>query len=621
MFKAFITAMLLACAPAWATLNDVDKTQIYNKNLLSNGGFEHGKVSWTASAGTYAVTTSSPMVGKVHATWDAAASADTLTSTAVSIPAGMYGRNAVFSCLITTASGTATHTIQAYDGSNILASTTITSSTSPVRTSVNFIMPSSGSIYGRLYANADEPSIAIDDCYLGPAEGYNIGSVSQAVFVGRAYYASTASCAWSLTSTSFSDFSTTAACPSPTVSSNPGPGTILTTDADLPQITVTNLPPGIYRVEANVSVAQSGVASYSRVRLSDGTNTSPAHMYNSSNTTFEHVSVVGMFTYSSTQSSVTFKLQGASTSGTTNISNDASVSGGETVFTIYRFPLSSEQAYKPDMLAQSWSGYHDNTCSWARNSTSYGSFTADATCSLTERTNSNFGTVSTSGSVLPAITFTPKKAGRYYVCATFPQIGTAEITSNYRLYDGSTTIAEVTTVPSGTQKISTELCGIYVVSNTSAKTIELQGASNAGTITVAAGAVGNSSLEWSIFALDNQLPAPAIVNSVVNSQSAVTGIEIGQINCDGASAITSQVGSWISSVGNISAGACAITLKSNIFSSAPHCIVQGAGLTTPNTAFSITAASATSVTVDCAVTTTAADCTSADFNIMCMGPR
>ena len=130
----------------FATLNDVDKGDIFNKNLLSNGGFEKNKYGWTASAGTFAITKSSPMVGRAHATWDAAASADTLISSAT-IPTGMYGRNGVASCLFKTASGTATHTIQAYDGTNILSSVAVTSSTTPTRASANFIFPSSGSIY------------------------------------------------------------------------------------------------------------------------------------------------------------------------------------------------------------------------------------------------------------------------------------------------------------------------------------------------------------------------------------------------------------------------------------------------------------------------------------------
>jgi len=78
-----ILCYLISTLPAFATLNDVDKSQIFNKNLLPNGGFESGIAAWTPNdTADFAVTTSSPMVGLQHATWDADASADTLTYTA-----------------------------------------------------------------------------------------------------------------------------------------------------------------------------------------------------------------------------------------------------------------------------------------------------------------------------------------------------------------------------------------------------------------------------------------------------------------------------------------------------------------------------------------------------------
>jgi hypothetical protein len=96
-----------------------------------------------------------------------------------------------------------------------------------------------------------------------------------------------------------------------------------------------------------------------------------------------------------------------------------------------------------ETLAQSWSGYHDAACSWGRTNAALGAPTDDATCSLVQKNNSNFGTVSTSGNVSPAIVFTPARVGRYYVCANVSlNTGTANADVVARLSDGTTTIYE-----------------------------------------------------------------------------------------------------------------------------------------------------------------------------------
>jgi len=589
-----------------SALSTSDKTQFFEKNLLVNGGFESGRGSWTASAGTFASTTTSPMIGGVHVTWDAAASADTLTSVAVAIPVGMYGRSGVASCLITTPSGTATHSIQAYDGTNILSSVAITSSTIPSRSSANFVFPSSGNISLRIYANANEPSISIDDCYLGAAEGFNASNISQTVFIGSAYFVATTSCQWTSTA-SYADFNTTAACPGLTVESNPGPGTISTTDADLPQMTVNNLPPGVYKVEARFWVDASANKS---VRLSDGT-TAPPSSYITTGTTANYATVTGIFTYTSAGNR-TFRIQ-ASTAGVTVYSQPTIVIDSGMSFKIYRLPLSSEQAYRPDMLANSWSGYHDSTCSWARTNAAYGDPTADASCALVERTNSNFGTVSTSGSVLPAITFTPKKAGRYYVCA-LADILSNNINASAKLWDGTTTIVERGFSFSSASQSQIPLCGIYNASSTATVTLSIQTKSATGTVTIQT-ANAASAVEWSIVEISQSIPAPLLANSVVSSSNGVVKINSATLNCAAGSSIASQEGNWVSSIGNVSAGACVITLANGIYSSTPRCTANGTGA---NQIVAVTPASSTSVTVQC-ISGGGTNCASWGLNMICVG--
>ena len=156
-------------------------------NKLKDPGFEASTTSaWTASGGATTTTTTTAAnlgSGAKSYDWDSNSASQTLTSTSVSVTSGdgLSGQNGAASCRFKAASGTATHTIQAYDGTNILGSSTITSSTSGyVRTSVNFPFPASGSVSLRVVSVAsNEPEIFIDDCYLGLAEGFNTTMVTQ----------------------------------------------------------------------------------------------------------------------------------------------------------------------------------------------------------------------------------------------------------------------------------------------------------------------------------------------------------------------------------------------------------------------------------------------------------
>lgn len=616
---------LLSTLPAHAALNEVDKAFIATQNILKNPGFENGKQSWTGTDMTDVAVVSSGsnlLTGLGSVTWNSDGAAQNFRSVAVAIPKGLYGRNGVAACVIQTPSGTATHTLGAYDGSVSLVSTAVTSSTIPTRNSANFIFPSSGNIQLEfLSVAADEPLIAIDDCYLGPSEGYNTGSVSQAMFIGEASFPTTTNCIFTRTSTSLGSMTDTD-CTGPTVLSNPGPGTIQTTDTNNIDVTLNNLPPGRYRVVFNGGTIQAGTdTSTISFAVSDGTTTKGTVGAGNSDSEITQVAVEANFEYT-TAGNRTFSLYGSASSGVVNL--NIGTANRAIYFAIYRYPLTSEQAYTPDKVANSWSGYHDNTCSFTNTGATFDEFTADASCGLTTRTSSNM-TVSTSGSVLPAITFTPSRAGRYWVCAS-PEVATVTSNNNIsvQLTDGTTAIAEsnfrVYTDGSSSGRSKLTVCGIHVASSTSAQTISLYGAAASGTITIAAGGAATSAIEWSIFQIDQSLPAPLLVNSVVNPYSGVTQTASAIINCDGSSAITSQNGSWVSSVGNISTGVCTVTLAAGTFSATPICVSNYYVNTSSNAIVSNQATSSTSVSVGCR-SDTGSSCAAFDFNLICMGPK
>lgn len=554
-----------------SALTDVDKAEIYNQNLLLNNGFENGKSKWSATAGTFSYTTSSTYVlkGKASGTWDAAASGNILSSNAVTMQAGQIGRNGVATCMIAGAAVAGTMELQAYDATAaaVLAEVEVDgSNTEPVRMTINFIFPSTASsMQLRLYANADEGQAYIDDCYLGLAEGYNLGMAKpQDVFSAK-------------------------------VSST---GTVSGENADW--------------INGNGSIAST--SQYTLTFNSGFFTSSPNCEAITDNSTAFSPNIQATIHTAATSGAITVR--------TYNV-NSSAASVSDFIIHCQKAGADALQpAYRPDQVAMSWSGYHDSTCSWSRTNAAYGDPTADASCALVERTNSNFGTVSTSGSVLPAITFTPKRAGRYYVC-TFPSVSGATANANLgvKMWDGTTTIAETESLGQGStgRNFSQPACGVYVASSTSAVTISLQTKASGGAIQISA-AAGIGALEWSIFAIDNQLPAPLLINSVTNTASSVTGIEAANINCDAGSAITSQRGSWVSSVGNVSGGACAVTL-SGTYSSTPYCWAE------PNAAFASTglilstaASSSTAISVDCEDDASTA-CTSFDFNLFCLGQK
>lgn len=172
-----LSLILLMPLLAFASLSDTDRQEFWSKNLLKNGGFENGLGSdshkWAASGGALALVTngSNLLRGNDSATWDSSAAAQTLSYSALAIPNGLKGSAGIGMCKIMTPSGSATHLLEAFDGSTVLKSTTITSSTTPTYSYVSFTFPASGNIVLRLKSvNANEPLIAIDNCYLGAAD-------------------------------------------------------------------------------------------------------------------------------------------------------------------------------------------------------------------------------------------------------------------------------------------------------------------------------------------------------------------------------------------------------------------------------------------------------------------
>lgn len=640
-----------------ATLNDVDKAILVPLNILQNPGFENGKSKWTASGGTFTTVTSGTnlLTGLVSATWDSSSASQTLTSTALTIPKGLYGKNGLAYCNIQVPSGTATHTLQVYDGTNILVSTTITSSTLPTRTSVNYIHPTSGSLSLRLVSVASNESlIAIDDCYLGDAA--NISNVSQAQFVGKAVIAGTASCDWARTSSTFGAFTSTAACPGPTVQSNPGPGTIQTTDANLPRFTVNSLPPGQYRVVITGYGGTTGASNASAYTISDGTTTNGRGFAESVSTAASQFSVEAFFSYS-TSGNISFELFGASPAQTVNVYNSNALYGVE--FIIYRYPLSSEQAFtadtvawkldlnisgaNPDLGVAVQSAYiaPNNASLTMTVNTLKGSAPAGISCSSTNDNSVGSTTCSAGSEELGFVANFPR-AGLVEVCHYFNHYLSLGINGDVdatfqivRTANGSQTIAEEGGARQSSRGRTNSLitnwpvtiCGTFQIPNAAKHTIRLMYeqtvASTINSNLIMADALasnGQRDVKITARYIDQNFPAPMIRNSVVTSSSGVTGTEVAKLRCFSSSSIISQLGSWVSSIGNVSTGACTVTIAAGTFSATPYCQanISDAGFASTSASLNVIESSATSISVDCEA---GGACTDYDFNLHCQGPK
>jgi hypothetical protein len=526
------------------------------QNLLKNPDFARGVLDWVGSP---AATVTGGILS-----WDSDGAGQSVLSTAVAIPARLAGQNGAFFCDFAVAMGTATHTIGVTDGTNALVTpVTITSSTTYTKTGTTFVFPTSGNVLMKILSvNANEPSIAVQRCFVGDAFGTYLSNVSQNKSTTVSYSggvpSSDASWATSVTDTGTGDFTLN--------------------HADFGGVEVCTCTP----VQSSAAIACPAISA-----------TATAHR---------------------------FKVVDAAGNA---VDENAKINCA---------PASSRLAVTPDLTPGSWSGYHTSACYWENTTTtSYVDFGADATCTLTERTNQNFGTVTTavdgSANALPGITFTPKKAGRYLVRANAGGgNGSAGDVVSLELIQGTATVLDTFLVKANSNQAATtyhtdvENQGIVVASSTSPVTVKyvakVSGAT--GFLGGLLNAIQITSIEWSIFYLDNSIPAPVLVNSVTSSYAGVKKNISATLNCDAGSAITSQDGTvtvGVAAIGNISTGVCAITMA-GMGSTTPRCRSNILGTALDSIAH-VNPTSATAVNLYCTKPSDGSALASCDVDVFC----
>lgn len=499
------------------------------------------------------------------------------------------------------------------DGSaNVKHTVTLTNESDWYKVSLNY--PATDALKVCVVSSGNGAAINFTKVQWG--EATNLSNVSQASLVGTLV---TVGCdaGWTTASTSFAAPGVRTSCTYAATGKASAPATMV------PAFTFASLEAGEYVAVyegqwGNVTANKATVSSFY-----DGTGYAKEAptTFGDSGIHMSGTVVNGSFTYTTAKTNVTFVVHQKTDSGGNTRLMGTTASPG--VFKLYRFPSASQLALTVDTAGGSWSGYHAADCSWARTNAAYGDPTADSACTLTERKNINFGTVTSylSGSdKLSGITFTPRAAGKtYQVTATLKAAGqSASQNYNFQLTDGTSVIGETgfeTTASDNGYAKQYSISGTYTASDTAAKTLKLQTKGSSGAVTILAPANNASAIEWSILDISQSLPAQILQNQVSTSAAGGTNIGAAYITNGGTCAISRQTGDWIASVTNNGSG-CSYTLKTGFFSDKPMCTCTQEG--TAERFCTMEVNSSTNI-----ITRTFYDGGEEDraAHVMCMGPR
>lgn len=593
---------LLMTVPAFAQMTATQKQDTPFVSIIPNSGFENGRAGYTASGGTFAVVNSGSnlLSGLGSVTWDSNAASQTLTSPQVAVPQGLRGKNGQLFCSIKPAATPATHVLELWDGTTGSLGQTIVVAdiNTATQTSINFVFPTSGNIGWRLRSvAANEPLIAVDDCYLGPAT--NISSVAQSTLVASAFKAGTTNCSWTLTSTTFTDFGTDADCPAITIDQASGVGSVVTTDDDLPQIVINSLPPGTYKVTATF-IGASLVATNQYFRISDGTTGRGEQDFTIGASAAANYAMSATFTYG-TAGNRTFKIQARQDTGATFLGNDNA--NRRLQFIVERLPTVADVVASINQGNYGWTAFTpttqgfgtttSNECFHARDGEDMlirCKFTAGTPTAVEARLTLPNGLTSKSTATIPTI----QNIGQW-------ARGVASA-SNYGGILIEPGVAHVT------------FGAVYAAAANPFTKLN-------GTGVVAAGDILNITARVPIAEWTNSQPVPVFVGGVSSSYNGSARIEWARITNNGSvcAANDSSSSSWISSVSRPGTGRCTVNFAAGFFTSAPNCTA-----TRISTASGFLRFNGAATTSSLAVETILANdsgFSDSDFYLECKGPR
>lgn len=541
-----------------------------SSQTLPNPGFDSDTANWTESGGSFSRTTTASLVGNNRngsggGVWNSNAAAQTL-STDATIPKLFEGQNGEAYCPVMTGSGTSTYVLELLDGSNVINSVTIASDTTKfAKSGFNFVFPTyTGSIPGTLTLRirsvaADEPTIYFDDCYLGLAT--NVSDVKQSMHVGTLAYTGSASCVWQQTTNSGMVMpAAQPACAAPVVT-----GSVTAPSTRLPAADLGTLAPGYaYKITVNgtyaVSASASTVQCHYKLFLNntEGKGTFMATLTTGENVEYGPISLSDTFVLTQALPLAQAQLRIQQSAGTGTCQILASLAPGrELSFQVEKFPIDGQQTYTPDIM--NWRvdaviiGSNPNlgnsaVASFAQPSdgslslTQYsGSLPVGITCQ-NATTSNNFASTCTASLEGPGIAFRTPRAGAYRACVSFSHekgngsAAGANINSVFRIVEttlafpytvteqGKTNVPSRSTYEGGTgtaiEVTPLQICGTFQNASAGDKALRLeymQGVTGTPTsnLLLMDNSFGNRSMHWEVYPIDQAIPAPLLVNSVV----------------------------------------------------------------------------------------------------------
>lgn len=536
----------------------IEKQYLGFKNQLSNPGFEQGKLPWTVTTTAFTVTTTSTEIaeGSRAAEWNPAG-VESLRSGSWT-PKTNATSNGVAFCKVRS-NADADYDLEVYDGSSVVsgAEVDIAADTNYRLYVINFVAAGGTSYSVQVTSAGNDDEIQVDDCGIGNAEGYNIANISQTMFAGESYFAGTASCGnWTRLSTTIGAFASDTDCPGPTVVRS-NIGDWQTTDANLPIQTINNLPPGIYKAtfHAGANLTTNNAAA---LAINDGTTTCEANYAQSIATNYAETTVSCTFSYTSAGNR-SFQLYGASNAGTLTIDNSITTPRISLRFMLERYPLSSQQVYTTDQSDYGWTAYTPTFTGFGTAASIdfkhrrigsdllvTGRFVAGTPTAVEPRISLPSGLTSASSSILPA---------------TLSLAGTTTTTGS------SATFFE--------EKVLIEPSTTYMVFGKQSSTTGGATKSASASADFATGATVFVNARIPIDGWQTSNKAPQLVNSVISGLNGVSLINSAYITYSGGvPSVSTQSGTWISSVTDVGLGDSRLNFTAGTWSAAPHCVAQ-----------------------------------------------
>lgn len=522
----------------------------------------------------------------------------------------MSGKNCELRLDYTASSIGSNVVVQIVQGSNIVASSSALSTASTARTvSVNAPCGNLSSATTIRVANSTGNSgtsaLKVANVTYGLAT--NLSQVSQAQLVGTIKVTG-CSAPFERIAASFGDNTTAlTGCSYATTGSIQAP----TSSPSQLGVRLVNQPPGEYVfVYTGFYGWGNSSTALPQFRFSDGTNVSREVASTSAGGGAIAMRVSefsGSISYSSGISDSTVRIQAISDGVGSAIWYGTTGSPG--VIKVYRFPSTSELAYRPDQVA--WkvdaniggavvglgtgavSSYSEITSGSLTLTQNAGSIATQIACASGTASS---GTTCTAANESVGVVFNVPTAGDVLACASFTHNGQGsggEVITTFQIMETTNTSSAIVQEgktrlvsgggPTTILKNPLRVCGTFTFASAGQKTLRLQ-YEQAGSINVSEiladqnPAIGQPDIHWEVYPITQSIPAPLLVGSVTSNSAGLERIERAYV-ADGSTCpatvctITSQ-SNWLNSVIKNSTGNYTLNITSGVFSGIPSCVIQ-----------------------------------------------